>query len=209
MGPIPVPDGPVFHVPTEERAWALAVNVDWGEEHLPALLETLARFGVRATFFPTGRWAKLNPQWVERFVAEGHEVGNHGMSHPHPKQLSDAALKALIDDNARLLAEMTGGRAVNLFAPPYGEFDDRIVAVARESGHVTVLWTIDTVDWRRPPASAIVERVVGRMRPGAIVLSHPVEATVEALPVIFQRLAAAGYSAVPVGELLRAAAVPK
>lgn len=207
--PIPVPDGAVFYVPTQERLWALAVNVDWGEEHLEALLATLARFDVRATFFPTGRWAQRNPHWVERFVAEGHEVGNHGMNHHHPKQLSDAALKALIDDGARLLARLTGGRAVNLFAPPYGEFDERIVAVARQSGHATVLWTIDTVDWRRPPAAVIVERVVSRMRPGAIVLAHPVAATVEALPVVFQRLADAGYRAVPVGELLRAVAVPE
>src|SRR5690606_499346 len=135
--------------------------------------------------------------------AAGHEVGNHGMNHSHPRQLSDDALRALIDDAARLLQELTEGRAVNLFAPPYGEFDGRIVRVARESGHATVMWTIDTIDWQRPSPDVIVRRVVDAIRPGAIVLAHPVPQTVEALPSILERLAAAGYRAVPVGELIR------
>lgn len=202
---IPVPQEAVFSVATTQPLYAITVNVDWGNENLSSMLEVLKRFDTRVTFFPTGRWASQNPEWIRRFVEMGHEVGNHGMSHRHPKQLSAEELKALIEDNARLLTELTGGKAVNLFAPPYGEFDNRIVRVAREAGHVTVMWTIDTVDWKRPAPETIVHRVVDAIRPGAIVLMHPVEQTVQALPVILTRLQEKGYRAIPLGQLLQLA----
>lgn len=205
MTRLPVPQEAVFSVATTQPLFALTVNVDWGNEQLGPLLEVLRRFDARVTFFPTGRWAAQNRQWIRRFVEEGHEVGNHGMSHRHPKQLSAPELKALIEDNARLLSELTDGRVVNLFAPPYGEFDNRIVRVAREAGHITVMWTIDTVDWKRPAPDAIVRRVVDAMRPGAIVLMHPVEQTVQALPTILTRLGEQGYRPVPLGQLLQLA----
>lgn len=199
----PIPDEAVFEIPTREKVFSLTVNVDWGTENLEALLRALADFETRVTFFPTGRWAQQNPKWIRRFVEAGHEVANHGMSHRHPKQLSSGDLKALIEDNARLLTDLTGGQSVNLFAPPYGEFDRRIVEAAKGAGHATIMWTIDTVDWKRPAPEVIVQRVLAHMRPGAIVLMHPVEQTVRALPTLLSRLREAGYHGRPLAEMMR------
>lgn len=196
---------PVYVVPVQERLISFAVNVDWGDEYLPGMLSVLAERGVRVTFFPTGRWAAGRPELLRRMVEGGHELGNHGYRHDHPKALTDQQLAELIVRNRELLAELAGVQTV-LFAPPYGEVDPRIVRIAAETGHWTIMWTVDTVDWRRPPPETIVQRVLSRVQPGAIVLMHPTAPTLAALPVILDRLLSEGWRVVPVGELLAAAA---
>lgn len=195
-------EAPVYRVPTQKPWVAFAVNVDWGDEVLPAMLALFEREGIQVTFFPTGRWANRAPELVRAMAAQGHEVGNHGFTHDHPKALSDQALRQMIQRNEELLFALVGEQP-RLFAPPYGEVDGRIARVASELGYWTVMWTIDTIDWQRPPPDVIVRRVVDRIRPGAIILMHPVAETVAALPQMLEKLAAAGYRPMPVGELVR------
>lgn len=194
---------PVYRGP-QDRPWvALAINVDWGDEVLPEMLATLRRHGVRATFFLTGRWARRSSELARRIAEEGHEIGNHGLDHVHPTELGDAELRRLVEENAGLLQEVTGQRPA-LFAPPYGEVDERIVRLAAATGHHTVMWTVDTLDWQRPHPSAILERVAQRVEPGAIILMHPTEPTVQALPDLLALLQSRGLSPVTVGQLVAA-----
>lgn len=189
---------------SSDRPWAaLAVNVDWGEEVLPAMLEKLQRHGVKATFFLTGRWAQQFPDLARRIAEEGHEIGNHGVDHYHPAELTNEELDWLVRENARLLERLTGKRTV-LFAPPYGEVDGRIARVAAGAGHYTVMWSVDTIDWQRPPSDQILERVARRAGPGAIILMHPTEPTVEALPDVIDLLRRRNLTLVPVGRLVAA-----
>lgn len=201
------PRKPVYSVPVGERLVSFGVNVDWGDEYLPGMLAELERRAVHVTFFPTGRWARRRPDLVRTMVARGHELGNHGDQHDHPRALADDRLAELITRGREVLEETAGVRT-QLFAPPYGEVDPRIARVAAETGHWTIMWTVDTVDWRRPAPEVIVDRVLSRVQPGAIVLMHPTEPTLIALPVILDRLLADGWRVVPVGELLRAAVEP-
>lgn len=201
------PRKPVYSVPVQERLISFGVNVDWGDEHLPGMLAVLAERDVRVTFFPTGRWARRRPDLIQTMAAAGHELGNHGDQHDHPASLSDGQLAELIRRASAVLEEIAGVKT-QLFAPPYGEVDARIARVAAETGHWTIMWTVDTVDWRRPPPETIVQRVLGRVQPGAIVLMHPTEPTLAALPTILDRLLADGWRIVPVGELLRAGLAP-
>lgn len=194
-------DRPVYQVPTREPWVALAVNVDWGDEVLPAMLDLLREEGVRVTFFPTGRWATRSPELVRRMASDGHEVGNHGFTHDHPKALGDPALARLIQQNEELLFSLVGEQP-RLFAPPYGEVDERVARVAADLGYWTVMWTIDTIDWQRPAPARIVERVVPRLAPGAIILMHPTEPTLAALPEILTAIRRRGLAAVPVGRLI-------
>src|SRR5690606_36947608 len=82
--------------------------------------------------------------------------------------------------------------------------DGRIAGVASELGYWTVMWTIDTIDWQRPSPSRIVERVVPRLAPGAIILMHPTQPTLEAPPPILEAIRAKGMDVVPVGRLIEA-----
>jgi len=198
---------PVYAVPVDGRLVGFAVNVDWGDEYVPGMLAVLAERGVQVTFFPTGRWAARRPDLIQAMAAGGHELGNHGDRHDHPTALGDDQLAELIRRGQERLETIAGVRT-SLFAPPYGEVDPRIARVAAETGHWTIMWTVDTVDWRRPPPETIVQRVLSRVQPGAIVLMHPTEPTLAALPIILDRLLADGWQVIPVGRLLAAARTP-
>lgn len=192
---------PIYRGPSDKKRMALTVNVDWGQEVLPGMLKVFEREGVKITFFLTGRWAKKYPEEAKALADAGHEIANHGLKHDHPKQLSEWELTKLICDNGELLKSITG-RCSPLFAPPYGEVDTRIAAVAARNGYKTVMWTIDTIDWRDPSPEAIVQRVVGNAVPGAIVLMHPKPNTLKALPVMINQLKNKGYELVTVSKLL-------
>jgi len=92
-----------------------------------------------------------------------------------------------------------------LYAPPYGEWDRRVVRQAADLGFHTTLWTLDTRDWQDPDAATIVARVVPKAASGSIVLMHPKPNTVAALPAILDGLTAKGLRAVPLTEMLKAA----
>ena len=199
--PVAVSEDPIYHHPTREKEVALTFNVDWGEEYLTGILNVLAEHNSQATFFLTGKWAEKNPELVKKIIRGGHQLGNHGFWHAHPKELNDAELRALITDNANLLEELSGERT-DIFAPPYGEIDERIARIAAQTGHRSVMWSIDTIDWQRPAPVVIIGRVLQNLEPGAIILAHPTEPTLEALPAILQEIKNEGYKLSTVGELI-------
>ncbi|MGE5580628.1 MAG: polysaccharide deacetylase family protein [Bacillota bacterium] len=185
---------PVYRGNSSASNVALMFNVDWGEEYLPAVLDILAEKKVSATFFPTGSWAEKNAELVARMVADGHEVGNHGALHSHVEGMSREDLHRLIQSGEERIAVAAGGaRPSRLFAPPYGEWTGDTVMYASEAGYLTIMWTVDTVDWRLPPSEAIWKRVLAGAVNGALVLMHPTEPTVEALPTIIDGLRDKGF----------------
>jgi peptidoglycan/xylan/chitin deacetylase (PgdA/CDA1 family) len=179
---------------------SLMFNVDWGEEHLPALLDILQSANVRATFFPTGTWAERNPVLAARMALEGHEVGNHGGAHNHVQTASKEELQRLIQSGEERIYQACGVYPSKLFAPPYGEWTEDTVTYALECGYQTVLWTVDTVDWRLPEPEAIWKRALAGAVPGALVLMHPTEPTVSALPILIDELREKGFTLVTVTE---------
>ena len=192
----------VYRVATTTPAVALAINVVWGTEYVPRLLAELERAHARATFFLGGAWAAAHPTVVQQLVAAGMEIGNHGYAHRHQSLLSFDANVEEITRASRAI-ETAGAPRPTLFAPPYGEYNRTVLEAAAALHLTTVMWTIDTIDWR--PSSTpdlITSRVLSRAQPGAIILMHPTDRTVEALPRILSGLGARGLKAVTVTTLL-------
>lgn len=192
---------PIYRGPTSEPRVALMINVDWGDEFIPDMLEVFAHYGVSATWFPTGRWAKGSPDLAKTIAQAGHEIGNHGGWHGEASKMSRAETARLIQEGEDLILEATGQRP-QIFAPPSGDFNQQTVAVAAELGYKTVLWTVDTVDWQRPAPTVIIDRVKGKIAGGSLVLMHPTKPTLEALPIILDYLQQKGLQCVTVTELL-------
>lgn len=194
---------PVYRGNSGAPAVALMFNVDWGEEHLPAILDILAERRTPATFFPTGSWAEKNGPLVARMIADGHEIGNHGALHSHVGSVSKEGLQRLIQSGEERIAAAAGGaRPSKLFAPPYGEWTGDTVLYASEMGYITVMWTVDTVDWRLPPPEAIWKRTFAGAVNGALVLLHPTEPTVAALPFVIDGLRERGFTLVNVSTCI-------
>ncbi len=196
------PAGPVYRVDTQQRAIALTINVVWGTEFLPQMLEDLKQNHVHATFMLGGAWAKAHPALVKDIASAGMEIGNHGWNHPHPNQLSYAENLRQIQDTNTVIEGIMGTKP-QVFAPPYGEFNPTVLKASSALSMPLVMWTIDTIDWS--PSSSVpymVAKVLRLAKPGAIVLMHPTNRTVVALPMIIQRLKQGGYRLVTVSQLL-------
>ncbi len=201
---------PIEQINTAQKVMALTINVDWGEEYIPGILQVLAKGKVKVTFFLTGRWAKNHPDLVRIIAEAGHQIENHGYSHPHPDRLSVKANQEEIKKTEEIILGITGNRT-RYYAPPYGEKGNTGLKAAEELGYLTTLWTLDTVDWRPESTPEIIakrvlnpEKRFGLIpnKSGAIVLMHPKENTLKALPLILAQLAQEGYSLKTINELI-------
>jgi probable sporulation protein (polysaccharide deacetylase family) len=199
---IPGKPQPVFHGNIAEPKVAFACNVFWGEEFLPEMLETFAKHNIKITFFIGGSWAKRYPDLVTELARNGHELGNHTYSHPHPNTLSKEKNKEQITRAEDLVKEITGIKTI-LYAPPYGEYNDIVLSAAQELGYTTIMWSIDTIDWKRPSAEIIKNRVMKKIHNGAIILMHPTASTAQALPELISQIQSSGYQISTVSDVLK------
>lgn len=180
---------------------ALCINVAWGDEFIAPMLESLAQANAKATFFFVGTWANKNRSVVQQIAAAGHEVASHGYSHIHLSQAATETVRKDTAANSSLLEEITR-QPIRIFSPAYGEWDARTPVIASDLGLTTVLWSIDTVDWKKPGVEAMTNKILTRAHNGAIVLMHPTDQTKLALPKMIAGLQGKGYSLVTVSELL-------
>jgi peptidoglycan/xylan/chitin deacetylase (PgdA/CDA1 family) len=192
----------VWRVPTSRKIIALTFDDGPFPFYTPVLLHVLARSHVPATFFVVGRNAQEFPELVQRIVASGDEIANHTFNHVFLTRLSDAQIEEQILADGTLLEHFTG-KPCTLFRPPHGRYDRRVVSIARDLGYTTVFWSAAANDTRNVTPRIIVRRILHEAGPGGIILLHNGRyATIEALPVIIDRLRAAGYRFVTVSELL-------
>lgn len=192
---------PIFQGDGEKKEIAFICNVVWGEEFLPEMLEVLADKEVKMTFFVGGQWAEKNADLLKTMSEQGHEIANHGYQHLHPTKISKRKNFEELEKTRKILKEITGSDS-NLFHPPYRDFNDWSVRVAGEAGYITILSSIDTIDWQRPAPNVIVERVVSKAHNGGIVLMHPTAPTTQALGTMIDKLENQGYKLVTISDLL-------
>ncbi|MCS1351265.1 polysaccharide deacetylase family protein [Mechercharimyces sp. CAU 1602] len=171
---------PIYRGNEAKPLAALMINVAWGTEHLPEMLSILRQHEVKATFFLDGSWLAKNPNEAKKLIAEGHEVGNHGYSHPLMSRISAGQVRQEIAKTEELISQHLG-LSSKWFAPPAGDYNQRVVDVAHQLELATVLWTVDTIDWRKNTTPAQVVARMGKAENGSLVLMHPTRPTVEAL----------------------------
>jgi peptidoglycan/xylan/chitin deacetylase (PgdA/CDA1 family) len=193
---------PIYIGNTVDKAVALMVNVDWGEEIIPQMLQVFQENEIKATFFVTGRFAKKFHETVLLIAAEGHEIGNHGYAHPHPDKISIADNIKDITTTEQVFAEHNIPFA-KLYAPPYGEHKAHVLEAADSLGYKTIMWTADTVDWQNPTPETIVKRIISKADNGALVLMHPKECTLQALPALITQLRQQDFAFKTVTEILQ------
>lgn len=192
---------PIYRGNPQKKQMSLMINVAWGTEYIEEILSILDKNNVKATFFLDGSWTAKNGEVAKKIVEKGHEIGNHAYTHPDMAKLgADRTAQEIVRTND-VIQKATGIRP-KLFAPPSGSYNDLTVKTAHGQGMRTILWTLDTVDWKRPPASTILNRIVPKAQNGALVLMHPTEPTVEALRTMIPELGKKGYHLVTVSELL-------
>ncbi len=189
---------------TDQKVVALTFDHSWGNKFTPSILDTLQRHNLKVTFFIMGPWAAKYPDVAKRMVADGHEIASHGYRHENYGDMPPEWVREDIQKAHALIKEVTG-RDACLIRPPNGHYSARSLKVTDELGYRTIIWNVDSLDWKNPGRDVIVDRVVKRLKPGAVILMHasdtPVQ-TADALPILLDRIKAEGYQIVTVGELL-------
>jgi peptidoglycan/xylan/chitin deacetylase (PgdA/CDA1 family) len=181
----------------------VALTIDDGPSPLSdKVLDILAAKDVKATFFVMGSRVKQYPKAVKRMGAEGHSVQNHSYSHPQFWKMSADQIRSQLQRTNKLVKQQTGQQPT-LFRPPYGQTNATIRKVGKELGMAQVLWNVDPNDWKDKDANTVVKRVLSGVKPGSIVLTHGLyPSTLEAYPIIIDKLRAKGYAFVSIPELV-------
>ena len=182
---------PIYRGNPQKPAVGLMINVAWGNEYLPSILDTLARHQVKATFFLDGSWTKKYPDEAKKILEAGHEIGSHAYSHPDMSKLSLTRMQLEITRTNEVIRQATG-ITPTLFAPPSGDFDQRVVEMAARYQMKTILWTADTVDWRKPSPEQWFRTVSPKINNGVLVLMHPTSPTAESLSRLIEYVKSKG-----------------
>jgi peptidoglycan-N-acetylglucosamine deacetylase len=156
----------------------IALTYDDGPnpEQTPQLLELLARYDAKATFFLIGGWAEREPGLIRQTVAAGHAIGNH--THTHPTMPAHGAER--IREELRRCREAVEGSGEHfsavdgyaLMRPPYGRRRPGTLRTMREEGYVPVTWSITGYDWRAHTTAKAITRRCLRSGEGDIILLH-------------------------------------
>lgn len=183
----------------------LALTFDDGPHpsNTPRLLDILKERNVKATFYVVGTNVKRYPEIMRRIVAEGHEVGNHTVTHGNLTKMSpDQVRSELRRSHDSILAST--GVAPRTMRPPYGAITSSQKSwIRREFGYPAILWSVDPEDWKRPGSSVVTRRLVSGASPGGILLVHDIHApTIDAIPSAIDQLLEKGYQFVTVSQLI-------
>lgn len=203
----------VTRIATDRPVVALTFDAGSSDAGVASILGTLSRYGVPATFFVTGQFARRYPTDVAAISAAGHPVGNHSDSHPDFTTTTTAEIQRQLAAAEASIRSATGKAAAPLFRFPFGARTALDIRVVNDAGYVPFRWTVDTLGWKGTSggqsAESVLSRVLGAAQPGEIVLMHvganPDDGSTldaAALPAVIEGLRARGYSFVTLRSLL-------
>ena len=179
----------------------VALTFDDGpsSKYTPLLLDGLKDRNVHVTFFLLGKNVKQNQKLVERMHKEGHLLGNHTYNHVQLDKISETTAKQEILKTNNEIYE-AAGIYPEYMRPPYGAWNEQLECRVNLT---TVLWNVDSLDWKLQNTEQIVRRVEKDVKNGDIILMHDIFPTsVEAALRIVDDLQKQGYEFVTVEELL-------
>ena len=190
----------------------LALTYDDGpnDPHTLRLLEILAKYNVKATFFLIGRYVHQRTDIVRELAAAGHTIGNHTFTHPLLSLKSEAEIRRQLSDCHAALSDAVGEHS-NLFRPPFGGRRPAVLRIARQLHLEPIMWNVTGYDWNAPAAEIIERKVTKQIGGGDVILLHDGDhrqmgadrsQTVLATDRLIDRYKAQGYEFVTIPEMM-------
>ena len=172
----------------------------------PRVLDILKANNARGTFFVLGRNAAAHKDILRRAEAEGSEIGVHTWSHPQLTRISAERVHDEISRTVNVIEQALGHKPV-VMRPPYGASNAALVNKMFDNyGMRSILWDVDTLDWKHHNPARTVEAADKHARSGSIILVHDIHATtVDAIDALVKTLQAKGYTFVTVSDLIEMA----
>ncbi len=195
---------PIYCVDRNDNKVSISFDAAWGNDDTQNLLDILEKYNVKTTFFLVGGWVERYPDDVKRIAEAGHDIGNHSTTHPHMTKLSKQQAVDELMITHQQVKELTG-KDMNLFRPPFGDYDERLLDIANECGYYTIQWDVDSLDWKEYGVDQQLKTVLEDkdLGSGSIVLLHNnAKHTAEALEPTIKGLMDKGFEIVPLSELI-------
>lgn len=141
----------IWNMVTEEKLIALTFDDGPHSTYTPQILDILAKYNAKATFFVIGEHAKKSPDIIKRQVQEGHEIANHSYTHNNARLKEGDALKEELKQTDDIIHEITGMRPT-FYRPVGGYYNDLIINTSVHEGYRVIMWSWhqDTEDWKIP-----------------------------------------------------------
>ncbi len=175
---------------------ALMFNVYQNADIVQEIANIFDEYGFKTTFFVGGSWASKNQNTLLKLATSGFEIGNHGYLHRDHAKLN---LEQNIDEIRltervinSILSPINDYKVAKLFAPPSGSIGDKMFKACEELDYKVIMWTIDTIDWRDQDVELIYSRAIRDLKAGNLILMHPTEFTLKALPRILDYILSQG-----------------
>lgn len=180
----------------------IALTFDDGPSmYTERILDTLKRYGARATFFMVGYNVSKHPERINLVLDAGCEVGNHTSGHEYLTKISSEDVARTVFDNEDLI-NGTAQLGELIVRPPYGLTDNTVKSVVDRP---MINWSLDSRDWKTKDADSTVSEVKKNIKDGYVVLMHDIyESTAEAIEELVPWLIDEGYQLVTVSEMYRA-----
>ena len=193
---------PICSVERNDNKISISFDCAYGADYTLKILDILDEYDVKCTFFVVEFWAKKYPEILKEISLRGHEIGTHSSSHPNMSRLSVEKIKEELVSSSNTITEIIG-KKVEVFRPPFGDYDNEVLETATSLNLYTIQWSVDSLDWKDLSAKEITSRILNKTKSGSIILCHNNALhTHEALPYVLSNLKEKGYEFLPIGELI-------
>lgn len=194
--------------PADEKVIYLTFDAGYENGNTAPILDALKKHRAPAAFFLVGNYLQTSPDLVKRMVAEGHVVGNHTCRHPDMSKISTPqSFSKELGDLEELFRQVTGEPMKKYYRPPQGRYSQSNLQMAKDLGYSTFFWSLAYVDWledRQPSREEALQKLLGRVHPGAVVLLHSTSKTNgEILDELLTRWEEMGYRFGTLDELAK------
>lgn len=195
---------PVYGVDVQDEKKVIALTFDaaWGADKTQGILDTMAKYGAKGTFFLVGFWIDKFEEETKAIAKAGFDIGNHSRNHLNMPKLSDDEMRAEIEYVNDRVKELTGIKPT-YFRAPFGDYSDRLMSALDEMNMVGVQWSIDSLDWKGLSAKEIFNRIIPKAKSGDIILFHNnSDHVLDVLPLVLSALKNDGFEFVTLSELV-------
>jgi peptidoglycan/xylan/chitin deacetylase (PgdA/CDA1 family) len=182
-----------------------AVALTFDDGPIPGKTEDLLQFlreqNIKATFFLVGEKVQDHPELVRAMVENGHDIGNHSMTHKNLTKLGSSEVLRELRTCQEVVFKAAGFKPT-LFRAPYGAANMVTLSAISHYGLTAVFWSIDTRDWKASSAEQVTESVLDGIKNGDVVLFHEHSRhTLAALPQIVEGIREKGFAFETASEL--------
>lgn len=196
----------IYRKETNQKEVALTFD-DWGTDYtITRILDILAKYGIKATFFLRADGVESNPNLARAIVDAGQEAANHTYSHRVLTTMTDAQMQQDILKAYQVITEAIQEQPTMLFRPPTGEIDDHSAQVIAAMGYKNIAqYDVDSSDYLKSHSAKEIENeVLQQVKPGSVILMHMLDNihTEEALPTVIEQLRKQGYTFVTMTDLI-------